>query len=751
MSPQSVQEGSVPKPSPAESELPDLYVLLSETTEMTGKAAFWIGILIGLWFIIGAYDTNRAVSAIESVDELIPEWYDWVWIGLSGLGMAISFAACAHLMGLRRPGDPPYDVLAAVGGAVSLAIIVVMLFEHIASIHDLISSGGGVLWPEGKPLWFMPLSTLGIALPMVALILARKDAPKDEALGIFFSCAPTIVLSLPFLLGLDKTDMVRWIPTLYFVSGAGLMLAGLKPFERSSKIMLDSTEYVAPRTFAVVLVFVGIFSWFEVSVNDPLSSSMDAVWILPLAVNLVMSVAMLLAINNAPAGEVAWTKRRGAACCPGTLLVLLVALVMSVVMSVLLLSLFTLGYLDALPYGPDDALYAFSLPRSLWLYPLSLLGATVVMIGVNLVSRGTAIDRVTGVLYAAAPVLVACAFVAFGSSALETVYPLLAGKDALVVYIVFAAALLLSGLKTETFIKMQLPVLREKSALNSKKYRQILRQVSRNVMGVIGLVILVVFIIIALIGPAIAPYKVDMTINGQFEGLLPESSAHLMGTDVFGHDVFSQLLYGAKTSITVGVVAAIISSFLGAAIGLYSGYVGGWKDEAIMRLNDIVLSIPWLVLMIIIAAFMGEIDLTGIILVIGLTGWSGTARLVRAQVLSLRERQYIERAKAIGSDDMHIIRRHILPNAFPLVFANTILTVAGSILAEATLSFLQLEPQGVVTWGTMLADAQEAGAFTIGLHWWIVAPGLCIVVVVLGFTLLGYALDDVMNPKLRKR
>lgn len=120
-------------------------------------------------------------------------------------------------------------------------------------------------------------------------------------------------------------------------------------------------------------------------------------------------------------------------------------------------------------------------------------------------------------------------------------------------------------------------------------------------------------------------------------------------------------------------------------------------------------------------------------------------------MLSLRERQYIERARAIGSDDAHIITRHILPNAFPLVFANTILTVAGSILAEATLSFLGLEPHGVVTWGTMLSDAQSAGAFTIGLHWWIVAPGLCIVVVVLGFTLLGYALDDVMNPKLRKR
>jgi peptide/nickel transport system permease protein len=171
----------------------------------------------------------------------------------------------------------------------------------------------------------------------------------------------------------------------------------------------------------------------------------------------------------------------------------------------------------------------------------------------------------------------------------------------------------------------------------------------------------------------------------------------------------------------------------------------------IMRLNDIVLSIPWLVLMIIIAAFMGSIDLVGIILVIGLTGWSGTARLVRAQVLSLRERQYVERARAIGSGDLHIIRTHILPNSFPLVFANTILTVAISILSEATLSFLGLRPYGVVTWGTMLSYAQTSNAFTIGLHWWIIAPGICIVLVVLGFTLLGYALDDVMNPKLRKR
>jgi peptide/nickel transport system permease protein len=224
-----------------------------------------------------------------------------------------------------------------------------------------------------------------------------------------------------------------------------------------------------------------------------------------------------------------------------------------------------------------------------------------------------------------------------------------------------------------------------------------------------------------------------------------------LGTDFFGHDIFSELLYGARTSMIVGVISAVIASVLGALVGLYSGYAGGWKDEVIMRANDVVLSIPWLVLMIVVAAMLQEITLTGIILIIGLTGWSTTARMVRAQVLSLKERQFVERAKAIGASDMAIIRRHIMPNAFPLVFANTILTVAVSILSEATLSFLGLRPVATVTWGTMLSHASDQDAFHIGLQGWIIVPGLCIVAVVLGFTLLGYALDDIMNPKLRKR
>ena len=254
--------------------------------------------------------------------------------------------------------------------------------------------------------------------------------------------------------------------------------------------------------------------------------------------------------------------------------------------------------------------------------------------------------------------------------------------------------------------------------------------------------------VVSVVGVVLA---VLVIVTGFLSILQMNWTEHWMGTEFRGFDIYSQLLFGARTSIIVGVISALIASVVGAGVGLYSGYAGGWKDEVVMRANDVVLSIPWLVLMIIIAGLLRSIDLTGIILIIGLTGWSPTARMVRSQVLSLKERQYVERARAIGASDMNIIRRHILPNAFPLVFANTILIVAVSILSESTLSFLGLRPVGTVTWGTMLSYASELDAIRMGLHWWILAPGVCIVLVVLGFTLVGYALDDILNPKLRKR
>ncbi len=290
---------------------------------------------------------------------------------------------------------------------------------------------------------------------------------------------------------------------------------------------------------------------------------------------------------------------------------------------------------------------------------------------------------------------------------------------------------------------------REKFRLSMRQLREINRKLLSNRMGLVGSVLLTAFVLVAILGPMVAPY--DVTIIEPENKFEKPSDRHWLGTDQSGVDIFSQVLVGSRTSIIIGIFSAVIASFLGTAVGLYAGYLGGWKDEVVMRLNDIVLSIPWLVLMIVVAAFMGTINLLGVILIIGLTGWSMTARMVRAQVLSIREKQFVERARAIGASDMAILRRHIFPNTFPLVFANTILTVAIAILSEATLSYLRLRPQGTVTWGTILSFATQSSALQIGLWGWLVIPGLLIVGIVLAFTLLGYALDEILNPKLRRR
>ncbi|OGS42276.1 MAG: hypothetical protein A3K67_00005, partial [Euryarchaeota archaeon RBG_16_62_10] len=231
-----------------------------------------------------------------------------------------------------------------------------------------------------------------------------------------------------------------------------------------------------------------------------------------------------------------------------------------------------------------------------------------------------------------------------------------------------------------------------------------------------------------------------------------KTTGKVLGTDQIGRDVLIRTMQGTEASLKIGFTAMAISMGIGTLVGLASGYWGGWRDEVIMRVNDVFLSIPWLVLMIVIAAIWGAQNLTSVIIVIGVTGWSTTARIVRAQVLSLKTRQFVERSKAIGAGEWHIIGRHIFPNVVPLVFANAILTIAISILSESTLSFLGLGPQDVETWGRVLEDAYNQGvALVPGQSLFLIVPGLCIVVVVLGFTFIGYAMDEVLNPKLRRR
>ncbi len=286
-----------------------------------------------------------------------------------------------------------------------------------------------------------------------------------------------------------------------------------------------------------------------------------------------------------------------------------------------------------------------------------------------------------------------------------------------------------------------------------RRFHEVWIQVQHNRSAMVGLAILVFFTAMALLAPWIAPYgplqrDTTLPLGG---GPQPPSAAHLLGTNSDKQDIYSQILWGSQISLLVGVASAVVASVVGTIVGLVSGYVGGWVDEVIMRFNDIVLSIPWLVLMIVVAAKLGQIDVFGLILVIGLTGWSITARVIRAQVLSVKERMFVERAKMIGSSDAHILIRHIFPNAFPLIFANTILTVAVSILSEAVLAFLGLSGNTYMSWGKVIDQAITQYALLNGNPLWLILPGLCIVFLVFGFYLFGYALDEILNPRLRRR
>ena len=269
-------------------------------------------------------------------------------------------------------------------------------------------------------------------------------------------------------------------------------------------------------------------------------------------------------------------------------------------------------------------------------------------------------------------------------------------------------------------------------------------------MGLVGAAMLGVAIVMAVFAPFIAPYDpeaaVDIVLTDIFQAPSP---AHILGTDDGGKDVFSALVYGSRVSLTVGFSAATIAIFIGSLVGLVAGYLRGWVGSLLMRITDFVLVIPDLALMIVLVAILGP-SLGTIILVIGVLGWTGTARLVRAQTLTVRERKYVMRARAIGAGDVHILRRHILPAVLPLMLANMVLVVSVAILDESSLAFLGLGDPTVVSWGQMLNFAFERGAVSAGAWWALLAPGFAIVWVVLGTTLLGTALEDAVNPRLKR-
>jgi peptide/nickel transport system permease protein len=269
-------------------------------------------------------------------------------------------------------------------------------------------------------------------------------------------------------------------------------------------------------------------------------------------------------------------------------------------------------------------------------------------------------------------------------------------------------------------------------------------------IGLVGAAMLGIALVIAVAAPLVAPYDpyepVRVTILDIYQ---PPSAAHPLGTDDGGNDVLSSLIYGARVSLLVGFAAAAMALLIGGVVGIVAGYRGGWIGSLLMRITDFFLVIPDLALQIVLVAIIGP-SLGTIIVVIGALGWTTTARLVRSQTLTVRERKYVLRAKAIGAGDVHVLRRHIVPAVLPLMLANMVLVISLAILSESTLAFLGLGDPTVISWGQMLNFAFGRGAVSAGAWWALLPPGFAIVWVVLGTTLLGTALEDALNPRPKR-
>jgi peptide/nickel transport system permease protein len=275
-----------------------------------------------------------------------------------------------------------------------------------------------------------------------------------------------------------------------------------------------------------------------------------------------------------------------------------------------------------------------------------------------------------------------------------------------------------------------------------------IKQFLRSPMGIVGAVMLLVVVLVALLAPWLAPYDPYIRVEVTPDDILaPPDAEHLLGRDDAGKDVLSQLIYGARVSLIVGFTASIMSMFIGTSVGLIAGYYGGRVGNLLMRGVDFLMVIPDLPLMLVIIAVMGR-GLLNIILVIGLLGWTYTARLVRSQVLSVKERQFVLRARAIGAGGARIILRHIFPQVLPLVIAQAVLDISVAILAESSLAFLGLGDPTLVSWGMMLNFAFER-AISRQAWWFLLPPGFAIVWVSLALVLIGNTLDQIVNPRLR--
>ena len=262
----------------------------------------------------------------------------------------------------------------------------------------------------------------------------------------------------------------------------------------------------------------------------------------------------------------------------------------------------------------------------------------------------------------------------------------------------------------------------------------------------VGFGIIIIFTLLAIAAPIVSPYS-PYAFPAPGRPYSPPGKDFLFGTDYLGEDVLSEIIYGARVSMLVGIIVAILSTGFGTIIGVLAGYYGKAVDEGLMRATDIVLILPPLPLMIILAAYLGP-SLETVIFVLTVTTWPLVARVVRSQTLSLKERPFTDSERVAGASDFRIITKLLLPNLATIIAANAVLMVTTAIVGEASLDFIGLGDITVVSWGTMLYWAQSYAIFN-GAWWWVLTPGICIVLVGLAFVLISVSIEDVFNPKLR--
>jgi peptide/nickel transport system permease protein len=266
-----------------------------------------------------------------------------------------------------------------------------------------------------------------------------------------------------------------------------------------------------------------------------------------------------------------------------------------------------------------------------------------------------------------------------------------------------------------------------------------------NPQAMFGLGVLAFFVFVAVFAPFLEPYDPTAKTGPVYQA---PSSAHWLGTDDGGGDMLSLLIAGSRVSLGVGFLAALVAIVIGGLVGVLSGFFGGATDTVLMRFTDYMLVIPDIPLMIIAAALFGR-NLTNIIVIIGIIYWTSTARLIRAQVKSVRERVYVKRARALGAGNRRLVFKHVLPQVTPLLIANTVLMIALAIFAETFITFLGLGDPSTISWGRLIENA-FTGEATVNDAWWaIVPPGLCVTVVILACTMIGQSVEDSLNPRLR--